>query len=321
MNLSRRDLILCASGTLLASALPASAENTRLRVLRGPAFGASWSLLAAGSWDAAAVRAALAAVVASVDGAMSPFRAGSEVSRFNRTATTDWQELSAATCTVMEEGLRGAMLTHDAFNPTVGPLVGRYGFGPITHGVAGQPEEIAVRDGAARKARPHRAPGLCGLPKGHALDRMAAACRKQGMTDFLIELGGEVFAAGRHPAGRRWQVGIERPSPAGGFQRAVAPGGTALATSGTAVTGYAHAGRRYSHIIDPATGRPADSALASITVAAQTAMTADALATALYAMGPERGPDFARTTGIEALFVMDDAGDVATGGFEASILE
>ncbi len=93
-----------------------------------------------------------------------------------------------------------------------------------------------------------------------------------------------------------------------------------LATSGNAVNGYAHAGRRYSHIIDPATGRPPDSALASVTVAAEAAMTADALATALYVMGPERGADFARRAWIEALFVMEDASEVATGGFEARIL-
>lgn len=319
MKLSRRDLILSVSGTLLASALPSRAA-AQPRVLRGPAFGTSWSLVAAGSWDAAAVRVALDATITSVDEAMSPFLAGSEVTRFNFAPTTDWQELSAATCAVVREGLRVAALTHNAFNPTVGPLVGRYGFGPITQGPAGSPEEIAVRDGAARKARPDLSFDLCGIAKGHALDRMAAACRKQGMSDFLIELGGEVFATGRHPAGRRWQVGIEGPPPAGDFQRAVALDGASLATSGNAVNGYAHAGRCYCHIIDPATGRPADTALASVTVVSATAMTADALATALYAMGPQRGPDFARGSGIESLFVMNDASEVATGGFEARVL-
>lgn len=319
MKLSRRDLILSAGGALLASALPSWAA-AQPHVLRGPAFGSSWSLVAGGYWDAAAIRSALEAIIASVDGAMSPFRADSELSRFNRAATTDWQPLSAATCAVVEEGLRVAALTGNAFNPTVGPLVGRYGFGPITHGLAGLPEEIVVRDGAARKARPDMSLDLCGIAKGHALDRMVAACREQGMTDFLVELGGEVFASGRHPSGRHWQVGIEKPSPAGGFQRAVALDGASLATSGNTVNGYAYAGRCYSHIIDPATGRPADTGLASVTVAAETAAKADALATALYAMGPERGPDFAGAAGIEALFVMDDASEIATGGFETRIL-
>ena len=320
MKLSRRALLLSAGAALLAPALPAWAAAARPHVLRGPAFGASWSLVAAGAWDAEAIRDAFEAVVAATDDAMSPFRADSEISRFNRAATIDWRPLSSAACDVVGEGLRVAALTDGAFNPTVGPLVGRYGFGPIHEGRVGRPGEIEVANGAVRKARPDLSLDLCAIAKGHALDRMVAACRAQGMTDFLVELGGEVFAAGRHPSGRRWQVGIERPSPAGGFQRAVILDGMSLATSGNAVNGYAHGGRRYSHIIDPATGRPPDSALASVTVAAEAAMTADALATALYVMGPERGADFARGAGIEALFVMEDASEVATGGFEARIL-
>jgi thiamine biosynthesis lipoprotein len=323
MKISRRDLILSAGGAMLASALPAFAGpsgEAQPRTLRGAAFGASWNLVAAGSWDAEAIRSAFETVIASVDGAMSPFRAGSEVSRFNRAATTDWQEVSAATCMVVEEGLRIAALTGNAFNPTVGPLVGRYGFGPIHDGLSGRAEEITVGEGAIRKQRGVLSVDLCGIAKGYALDRMVAACRAHGMADFLAELGGEVFAAGHHPSGRNWQVGIERPSLAGGFQRAVALDGASLATSGNAVNGYAYAGRRYSHIIDPATGQPANSALASVTVVAEAAMTADALATALYAMGPQRGPDFARGAGIEAFFLMNDASEVATGGFEARIL-
>src|SRR5690606_26444695 len=131
----------------------------------------------------------------------------------------------------------------------------------------------------------------------------------------LIELGGEVFTAGHHPSGRSWQVGIEQPSPEGGFQKAVALEGVSLATSGNTVNGYTYGGRRYSHIIDPTTGHPAGSELASVTVAAPAAMTADGLATALFAMGPERGPAFAGHTGIEALFIMADGREVATGRF------
>lgn len=321
MTLSRRDLILSASSAFVASAFPASAApagDALPRVLRGPAFGSSWTLAAGEPVDEPAVVVALEGVVASVDAAMSPFRPDSEIARFNRSPSTDWQPLSATTCAVVGEGLRVAGMTANAFDPTVGPLVGRYGFGPIGKGVAGAPGEIGLGEAMARKARAGLSLDLCGIAKGHALDRMAAACAAQGLTDFLLELGGEVFAAGRHPSGRRWQVGVEGPQ--GGFQRVVAPDDKALATSGNAVNAYAHGGLRYSHIIDPFTGRPADTVLASVTVAAETAMTSDALATALYAMGPERGPAFAESAGIEALFVMDDAREVATGGFEARIL-
>lgn len=319
MRLSRRGLIVSAGGALAASALPSWA-GAQARTLGGPAFGASWTLVAPAPLDEAAVHDAFADIIASVDAAMSPFRAGSEITRFNRAATTDWLPLSAATRAVVAEGLRVAALTQNAFNPTLGPLVGRFGFGPITDGIAGLPDEIALGDSAVRKARARLTLDLNGIAKGHALDRMAAACAALGLADYLIELGGEVFAAGRHPSGRAWQVGVERPTSEGGVQRVVTTDGAALATSGSAVNAYEWQGRRYAHIVDPATGRPADSALASVTVAAATAMTADALATALYAMGPERGPDFAASAAIEALFVMEDGRETATAGFAARIL-
>lgn len=318
--MNRRDLLLLSGGALLASALPASASAARL--LQGPAFGSSWKLVAGIDGETAArLTADIEAIIASVDGGMSPFRADSELSCFNRAPDTDWQPMSAETCGVVAEGLRVAAMTGDAFNPTVGPLVGRYGFGPIIAGAAGLPSEIAVRDGAIRKQRPALSLDLCGIAKGHALDRMAKAARAAGARDFLIELGGEVFAQGNHPSGRRWRVAVEAPASTGAQARhAVELDGVALATSGNAVNGYDHGGRRYSHIIDPITRKPADTRLFSVTVAAGTAMTADALATALYAMGPERGQAFAHRQGIEALFVMDDGNGVVTGGFDARML-
>lgn len=318
MMLSRRDLILSAGTALLGSVLPAWSAG--VQTLHGRAFGSSWRFVTAGPIDAPVVRAGLEEIVASVDHAMSPFLAESELSQFNRAATTDWQPLSSASCAVIGEGLRIAALTENAFNPTVGPLVGRYGFGPIREGLSGTPDEIGVQADAARKARPELSLDLCGIAKGHALDRMAASCVGLGLTNFLIELGGEVFATGRHPSGRSWHVGIERPLPEGGFQRAVALNGISLATSGNAVNTYTYGGRRYSHIIDSATGLPAGSALASVTVATPAAMTADGLATALFAMGPDHGPAFAGNAGIEALFIMADGSEIATGAFGDRIL-
>ena len=310
--MNRRDLLILGGGTLLATGLPAWAQGPR--AMHGKAFGSAWKLVAdVDALDAAALREDIEAVVAAVDGAMSPFRAGSELSRFNRATTTGWQALSAETCAVVTEALRVAEATHDAFNPTLGPVTGRYGFGPIVEGASGTSQEISVREGGVGKARAELTLDLCGIAKGHALDRMADACMARGVTDFLLELGGEVFSRGRHPAGRTWRVGVEGPS---GFANALSLDGAAVATSGISVNAFSHRGRRYAHIVDPETQRPADSALFSVTVAARTAMTADAFATALFAMGAARGPAFARESGVEALFVTDDGAMFATGGFE-----
>lgn len=326
MRFSRRGVMIAAAGALTATAGPARAAPAPLApaLLEGRAFGATWRMVWPGGAEAPRVRAAIEAVVASVDAAMSPFRAQSEISRFNRTATTDWQALSDETCAVVREGLRVAALTSDAFNPTIGPVVGRFGFGPIKGAPVGGSGDIAVRDGAVRKRLPGLSLDLCGIAKGHALDRIVAACKGLGLADFLVELGGEVHAAGRHPAGRAWRVGVETPGMgASDLHCAVALAGAALATSGSAVNSYRHGGRRYSHIIDPLTRQPADTALASVTVAAPTAMEADALATALYAMGPQRGPDFAESGGIEALFLVEDGETLraeTTSGFSARIV-
>ncbi|MGB3390254.1 MAG: FAD:protein FMN transferase [Pseudaminobacter sp.] len=322
MTSSRRDIIIWGGCALMASMLPARAAcegASPLVTLRGPAFGTSWSLLARGPCDGQAIKAAFENVISSVDIAMSPFQAESEISRFNGAATTDWYGVSADTITVVEEAIRIASLTDGGFNPTVGPIVGRFGFGPILRGEPGSMEDIAVDAHAIRKSRATLSLDLCGIAKGYALDRMVATCRDLGITDLLVELGGEVRAAGFHPFGRRWQVGVERPSQ-GGFSHAVSLEDHALATSGKAVNAYAFGSRTYSHIIDPATGLPASNGLASVTVAAGTAMTADALATALYALGAERGPDVARRAHIEALFIMDAGNEVTTGNFDTRIL-
>lgn len=321
MKLSRRDLLVLGGGALVAAGLARPAAAAAPQVLRGAAFGTTWTFSAAIPGDAPAIHAAFSRIVASVDGAMSPFRSDSEISRFNHASGAGWQALSPAACAVVAEGLRVARLTGNAFNPTLGPVVGRYGFGPIHDGLPGFPDEIAVSEGGVRKARAELSLDLCGIAKGHALDRMAKAARAAGARDFLIELGGEVFAQGNHPSGRRWRVAVEAPASTGAQARhAVELDGVALATSGNAINGYDHGGRRYSHIIDPITRKPADTRLFSVTVAAGTAMTADALATALYAMGPERGQAFAHRQGIEALFVMDDGNGVVTGGFDARML-
>lgn len=320
MEFSRRELLISGGGLLLASTVPAQPASPN--VLQGTAFATSWRLVTGERFDKPALRAAIDAVTQSVDQAMSPFRPDSEISHFNQTLTTDWHPVSADTCTVVGEALRVAALTSGSFNPTVGPIVGQFGFGPIRGTATGLSHEIAVRDGMLHKRRPELSIDLCGIAKGYALDRMAAACQAHGLTEFLFELGGEVIANGRHPAGRHWQVGIERPGTAG-LRQVVTLDGMALATSGTAINSYQLGARRYSHIIDPRTAGPADTALESVSVVAATAMTADAMATALFVMGPQQGPAFAQDAGIDALFLVTDGDrlrEISTAGMAARIL-
>lgn len=316
MDLNRRLFLMTATAS---AALPARAAQSVAR-LSGPAFGSSWHAVLPGGIDAAAARQALEVGIASVDATMSPYREDSDLTRFNLSRDTDWQDVAPMLAHTLTVALDIARLTGGAFDPTIGPLVHRYGFGPISGREAGDPAGLDARAGAIRKAAPDLTIDLCGIAKGHALDRMVAALEVLGHTDFLIELGGEVACRGRHPEGRHWLVAVEAPG-GGSAQRILRLDGMALATSGHAANGFPPMG--LSHIIDPKTTRPASPGLASVSVLAETAEKADGFATALLVLGPEAGPDFARTHGIAALFLTGKGpafGETMTGTFARHVV-
>ena len=313
-----------AASVALMTALPRVAQGAGTRVIGGPAFGSYWRATLPWQAETLRLKPAIEDVIAAVDSLMSPFRPGSEISRFNRRRGTGWFPISPATRRVIAEALRIARLSGGAFDPTVGPLVGRLGFGPIKGDTAGGYGAITTSSHAVRKAHPGLTFDPCGIAKGYALDRITRRLDRLGETSYLIELGGEVFARGRHPRGRPWMVGVERPAPgAVSFQRIARLDGAALATSGDWVNGYHVSGSRFSHIIDPRKAAPVNSTVASVSVIAPRAMTADALATALMVMGPDRGMELARREGLAALFILRSGTgfkELATPAFNAHVV-
>jgi thiamine biosynthesis lipoprotein len=318
MMINRRNILLGAAATGICVALPASATQ----FLGGPAFGSTWRVMMPTSIVAPKVDRAITAVVAEIDALMSPWQSGSEISRFNSNRSLNWISLSPQITTVLAESRVVADLTNGAFEPGVGPLVNRYGFGPII-GEPGTLAGLELRKNAARKMSPDLTLDLCGIAKGYALDRMVGALDELGLDSYLIELGGEVRARGRHPDARDWNVGIERPGKQLTFQRIIAPQKLALATSGTFQNGYRDNSRLINHLIDPGLSKPVDNNIASVSVLAATAMRADALATALMVLGPKTGSEFAKHHGIDALFVLGQGpnfSEIITGDFADHIL-
>ncbi len=301
MALTRRRLLVLGTGALLATTMPALASDT-VR-LSGRAFGTTWHLRLRGDGETEALGRNLAALLERIDRSMSPFRADSALTKFNASGTGRY-EIDPDFAVVTTEALRMAVLTDGAFDPSVGPDVGRYGFGPI-HGTRfgtyvgfnGDGRTIAKLDNRLTL-------DLCGIAKGYALDLMVDCIEEAGYRDFVAELGGEVVARGTDFGGMPWRIGIADPLGSGGLHAVVEIGELALATSGDAVNAYSVAGRRYSHIIDPRTDEPVQNSVASVSVLADTAMAADALATALMVMGPEAGVAFAATRGIPALYLL-----------------
>jgi FAD:protein FMN transferase len=243
----------------------------------------------------------------------------SELRRFNRSREVDtWIEVSPATVEVVAYALELAQKSNGAFDPTVGPVVNLWGFGPDKRPPA-VPSDDAIRQAfqkvgyhkvafrneppALRKSHPGTELDLSALAKGYAVDIIARMLIESGCKACMVEIGGEVAAFGRKPGGQKWRIGIEQPDNLGGMRAVVPLEDSALATSGDYRNYYERDGRRYSHTIDPATGRPVKHQMATVSILASTCMEADALATTLMVMGPERGYDWARQHDVAALLV------------------
>jgi thiamine biosynthesis lipoprotein len=335
--ISRRALIAGASALFGLAACDEVAKQRYRVSLSGETMGTTYLVTMVEpppDIDAVALHRGIERVLLGVDARMSTYRADSELSRFNSSRATDWFAVSADTLGVIEAGLRIGRLSSGAFDITVGPVVDRWGFGPsgrrepvrdaeqdrLRGRVDYRRIEASRATGAIRKTVSEAAIDLSGIAKGFAADRVAEYIEAAGIADFLVDIGGELQARGRGLHGRPWKLGIERPASGEiAIHRAVQLEGEALATSGDYRLWFERDGRQYSHIIDPRTGRPVVGDLASVSVIAGSAMSADALATAMMVLGPEAGWALAVQERIAALFIMRGIGgftDRATPAFQ-----
>ena len=316
--ITRRELLRMAGGAAMLNALPLAARVTQVRVHTGPAFGSAWRLVLADTSEAARARSRLEAVVARIDALMSPYRTDSDLGRFNAGGSA---AASRETGYVTGAALALARDSDGAFDPTLAPLGRRYGFGPIAIAPArpaGRYRDVRIAGNVLGTACPGLSLDLCGIAKGYALDEIV---RVLDGLDFLVELGGEVAARGRHPSGRPWRAGIERPDTEDVLQRIVGMHGRALATSGDAAQSYVVGQRRYSHVLDPRARAPVNNGVAAVSVFAGTGLIADGLATAAMVLGPEAALPLLRAHDASALFLLRRPGaleEVDVNGFVAT---
>lgn len=255
-----------------------------------------------------------------IDRRMSTYRTDSELSRFN--AATRSAPISGETIGVIRQALQVSRLTRGAFDVTVAPLVDAWGFGPkaAPHEIPDTVELARIQQfvghrllvldeerGTLSKLDPRVRCDLSAIAKGYAVDAVGDALQHLGYTDYLVEVGGEVRANGRNPAGEIWLVGIERPDPT---RRASALtlrlDGQGVATSGSYRNFRQVQQQILSHTIDPRTARPVSHSLVSVSVVHESVMIADALATALQVLGPHHGYQLASEEQLAAWFVTID---------------
>lgn len=303
--------------------------------LSGPTMGTRYAVSIVGGEEAAAERlkGAIDKRLALLNRRMSTYDAESELSRFNTSESDDWFDVSKETAIVTAYALALANDTKGAYDPTVGPLVNLWGFGPEGRGRIPSEESLAaaseavghtkvearITPPALRKDAPDVALDLSSVAKGYGVDAVCQVLDEAGVSAFMVEIGGEVRTKGTKPGGSPWRIGVEKAdeplrSANGGkrLQRVVELTDRALATSGDYRNYFEQDGVRYSHTIDPRTGRPVTHRLATVTVLADNCMTADAQATALLVLGPEAGYDWAKERQVAALFVTRSADGVLT---------
>jgi thiamine biosynthesis lipoprotein len=260
--------------------------------------------------DSAATQAdarAASAVFFRVDSLLSNWTQTSEVARVNRVAGTGATQVHPELATVLAASLRAWNESDHAFDITVEPLVRAWGFlgGPRRVPADAEIEAARRRVGAdrihfdprartVRFDRPDVKIDLGGIAKGYAVDVAAETLAAHGITDALVDLSGNMVALGHPPASNGWRIGIRDPRDRiRYFARITLGDREAISTSGQYEQFVAQDGRRYGHILDPRTGRPAEG-LISVTVVSPTALHCDTWDTPLFVLGLEAARKKAR---------------------------
>ena len=312
--------------------LVACATSPRLTVLQGQKMGTSFQVKIVSSHlsdqRTFELRLSVERVLDDVDRKMSTYRDDSEVSRFNKLRNDEPLLVSNETFEVFRHARSISEETKGAFDITVEPLVDAWGFGPggaisrrskrslpteneidaIRSHLGWQLIDLDEEEITLSKRNSSVKCDLSAIAKGYAVDRVADTLNDMGIDDYL---GGEIRASGSNEEGVSWRVAVERPQSVTRQSHRLLPlRNLALATSGNYRNFYEQDGRRYSHTIDPRTGRPVRDRLASVSVLDTLCVRADAYATALMVLGEVEGFRFAVGNNLMAMFLIRDESGV-----------
>lgn len=248
-----------------------------------------------------------------LDAALSRTQQAGDLYKLNH-ANGQPTEVSDDTYTALEKALEYAEMTNGAFDPTMAPLTDLWGIGTEHQQVPAQSDIDAAlqtvgtqhvhENGDAVTLAPGSKIDLGGIAKGYAAD-LCADILKDADADGLLVLGGNIYAVGTNE-GKDWNIGIADPDDSADTIAAVAVHDLSVVTSGDYERYFEQDGVRYHHIFDPKTGYPAASGLRSVTVIDENSTRADALTTALFVMGADKGLAYCEENGIAAVFVTAD---------------
>ncbi|MCB9522672.1 MAG: FAD:protein FMN transferase [Myxococcales bacterium] len=290
-------------------------------------MGTPWAIQIAGG-DGLQAKAAVDAAfteVARLEAALSEWRDDSDLGRLNAAPADAWVTVSPDAYMVIEQGLALGHASGGAFDVTWAALRGLWDFKaqpprlPLKRDLDAAVARVDYRgllldahQPQVKKTRDGMAVGLGGIAKGYAIDKAAAVLKAHGLRAFIVDGGGDLFIAGEKAPGVPWTVGVQHPR-ADRVLLALPARDQAVVSSGDYERFFELGGRRYHHILDPKTGLPAGKSVA-VTVRAPDATRADALATALFVLGPVEGLALAQAQGVDAAILGPDGAIAVTAG-------
>lgn len=300
--------------------------NEKLIKIEGNAQGTTWHI-SYFSGDKIDHKTAIDSLLKKIDTSMSTWVPVSLISRVNKNDSTVL--VDQYFMDVFNKSMEVSEKTGGLFDVTVGPLVNAWGFGStkkanvdsvmidsLLHFVGYK--MIKLEGNKLVKAKPQIILDFNAIAQGYTVDVLSNYLERKGISNYLVELGGELKVKGKKDK-EEWKVGIDKPDENASTERKleaiISLNNKALATSGNYRKFYEEGGRKFSHILDPRTGYPAQQNLLSATVIADDGITADAYATAFMIMGLERSKQFLGANSnlnLEVYFIYDDKGSWKT---------
>jgi FAD:protein FMN transferase len=305
--------------TLMVSGCERTPE---LQKVEGRAQGTSYHI----SWwstsrvESEKLKAGIEETFADVDQKISNYRDDSDIERFNRNPSTEWQELPADVVDLLEIASRVYRGSDGCYDPTVKPLFDLWGFRKGNFQIPSREQIAAVRayvgfdkveldvpGHRVRKMFPQLAIDMSSMGEGYTAWRLSKVFEGTGITNYLVEIGGDMIVKGRRADHEKWRIAIVRPLPDDmSIEKVVdieSENGVSVNTSGTYRHYYDRDGRRFSHIFDPRTGAPVTHDLVSATVFGNDARFTDAWSTALLCLGKKDGEKAATQEDLEVFFI------------------
>ena len=314
-------LVAVAAILLLNACSPSSEPQPK--VLEGQIFGTYFqvSIGTQHEFDETQVREGVLAVLNEIDRQMSTYRDDSVLNRINRGPLGEPIAVPEELFYVLALGYDIAEISGGAFDYTIGGLVNLWGFGPEGR-ITRAPDTAALEQRLAEVGYRYVELNhteqtvtrhsdvfidLSGIAKGYAVDEVSAYLHSLDLDNHLVNIGGDLIAQGMRSDERPWRIGIEAPNDNQQVVRHILPlHNIAMLGSGDYRNYFEEDGVRYSHTINPTTGKPIAHRLAAVHVLGDNAAEADAFATVLLVMGEKEGLQFANTHSIAALFVYRD---------------